>query len=74
MSVINLVPAYGRDYKSKAEVQKDLDAGKDFTIADISHRFDGKPGNKENFIQERYTEARIRYSKLRKVSIFKLTL
>ena len=25
-----LVPAYGRDYKSKAEVRKDWDANKDF--------------------------------------------
>jgi hypothetical protein len=30
---VTLVPAYGRDYKSKAAVKADWDAGKDFRIA-----------------------------------------
>lgn len=29
-----LLPAYGRDYKSKKAAQADFDAGKDFTGAD----------------------------------------
>lgn len=29
---MTVVPAYGRDYKSKKEVQADWDAGKDFLI------------------------------------------
>jgi hypothetical protein len=32
---MTLVPAYGRDYKSKAEVIADLKAGKDFSVADF---------------------------------------
>jgi YD repeat-containing protein len=38
-----LVPAYGRDYKTAAATVAAWDAGKDFIIADISHRYDGKP-------------------------------
>jgi hypothetical protein len=32
---MTLVPAYGRDYKSKAAVVADWEAGKDFMIASI---------------------------------------
>ena len=36
-----LIPAYGRDYKTAAEVKKDWEAGKDFMIADVSCRWNG---------------------------------
>ncbi len=32
---VSAVPAYGRDYKSKAEVMADWKAGKDFLIQDM---------------------------------------
>lgn len=32
---MTLKPAYGRDYKSKAEVLKDWNANKDFRIASV---------------------------------------
>jgi hypothetical protein len=32
-----VVPAYGRDYKSKAEVLTDFRAGKDFQMQSIQH-------------------------------------
>lgn len=38
---IGLIPAYGRDYKSKAAVLADLTAGKDFQICDMSNPWDG---------------------------------
>jgi hypothetical protein len=38
---LTLVPAYGRDYKSKKEVITDWNAGKDFKVMDISCPFDG---------------------------------
>ena len=44
---LTLSPAYGRDYKSKAEVQKDWDAGKDFVIETMMHPDCGRPMNKE---------------------------
>lgn len=32
---ITVVPAYGRDYKSQADVKADWNSGKDFRIADV---------------------------------------
>jgi hypothetical protein len=39
---INLVPAYGRDYKSPTDVLKHWVDGKDFLIADIGSLWNGK--------------------------------
>jgi hypothetical protein len=61
--VITLVPAYGRDYKSKAAVQADWDADKDFIIASYGHPWDTKPTNKS---QWGGAPAMIRYGNLRK--------
>lgn len=47
MSIITLVPSYGRDYKNQEEVQKAWDDGKDFIIYQWDHKYDGKPINKE---------------------------
>ncbi len=44
---LTLSPAYGRDYKSKAAVQKDWDEGKDFIIETLHHPDCGRPMNKE---------------------------
>ncbi len=33
MSILTLLPAYGRDYKSKAEAIVDFIAGKDFIVS-----------------------------------------
>ena len=62
---MTLVPAMGRDYWSKAEVQADFDAGKDFEIASIGPdcgRYVNKPQlvGKERFVM-------IRYARLTKV-------
>jgi hypothetical protein len=46
MGMTTLVPAYGRDYKSKKEVLAAWDEGKDFIINDNFHASDGKPINK----------------------------
>lgn len=69
---LTLVPAYGRDYKSKAEIQKDLDANKDFVIAEYGHRYDGKPANAESLRQSGVKTVNIRYSQLRKVAVFRV--
>lgn len=44
---LHVVPAYGRDYKSKKELLADWNAGKDFRICDISSASDGAYVNKE---------------------------
>jgi hypothetical protein len=68
--MITLVPAYQRDYKSKKAVQADFDAGKDFIIADIFHKYSGKPANKPDLAQS-YDKVLIRYDGNRKVAVFK---
>ena len=65
---MTLTPAYGRDYKSKAAVMADFDANKDFIIADISSKWDGKPANKTSLMAERVFSVVIRYDRLRKAA------
>jgi hypothetical protein len=43
-----LIPSYGRDYQTEAEVLAAWNAGKDFTIHTIGHTFDGAQINKED--------------------------
>lgn len=66
---ITLLPAYGRDYKSKAAIQADLDANKDFILSDFGSRWDGKPINREQIL-EAYGPGKVivRYAKQRKVT------
>jgi len=66
---MTLTPAYGRDYKSKKAIQADLDADKDFIIADFGHRYEGKPVNKSQLIETGVKQVNVRYSKLRKVAV-----
>ena len=35
---INVLPAYGRDYKNKKEILKDYLENKDFEVSDISNK------------------------------------
>lgn len=69
MSRITLVPAYGRDYKSKKQIQEDLIAEKDFIISDFSNPWDGKYANLQQLHD--YDELNIRYKKLANVAVFK---
>ena len=63
-----LLPAYGRDYKKKADIALDLNANKDFLISDL------RPSliNKEQLISEGIKSVVIRYSNQRKVTSLKL--
>lgn len=65
-----LTPAYGRDYKSKKEVEKDLHADKDF----IANSFaDSTYINKSQIVKEGYKTVTVRYANLRKVTIVELS-
>ena len=64
---MTLVPAYGRDYKSKKDVLADFNAGKDFVIADFSSPYDGKPANKQDLADEK--RIHIRYKKLTQICV-----
>lgn len=61
-----LTPAYGRDYTSAAKVKADWEAGKDFIIADMFDKYDGKPVNKQD-ADRAGMQVMIRYSGLRKI-------
>ncbi len=63
-----LVPAYGRDYKSKAEVQKDFDANKEFRTPNGSYTT--KKELMASFKDMK--EIEIRYKKLTTSAEFKL--
>jgi len=61
MAMLEVAPAYGRDYKNQKEVQADWDAGKDFM--DL---FSRSYINKQDAEQNDLTVV-IRYAKLMKV-------
>jgi hypothetical protein len=59
-------PAYGRDYKSQAEVVEDWNDGKDFQIQDISSRYSGKYASirdSDFMIQDGLKNVKIRYNR-----------
>ena len=63
-----LLPAYGRDYKSKASILQDLNADKDFLLSDIRSALI----NKQQLISEGIKSIVVRYNQHRKVTSFKL--
>lgn len=62
-----LTPAYGRDYKSKAEVTAAFDAGKDFIEA-----ASGRYCSRADVLASGAAEVNIRYGRLRKVAVVKV--
>lgn len=72
MKYVTLVPSYGRDYKSKAAVQADWDAGKDFTINQFGHPYDGKQINKQDAASTPGVTYNIRFDGNRKVHPIKI--
>ena len=70
MAYVTLVPAYGRDYKNKKEVQTDWDADKDFLINDMSHPYNGKYINKPQ--ASKGDTMMIRFKQLRNVHVIKI--
>lgn len=69
---VQIVPAYGRDYTSKAKVLEALNAGQDFKVADMSSQWDGMACNLENLREDGIEEVTIRYGKLMKVMTHKI--
>lgn len=62
MSYIEVVPAYNRDYKSKAEIEADLRAGKDFKLTTT-----GQYINIDEMVANDFSVI-VRYGKLMKVT------
>lgn len=72
MKVLHLVPAFGRDYASKREIEGSLTGSLDFKIADVSHPYDGKPINLPQIKEAGYTHVNVRYKKLTKVAVLEI--
>ena len=70
MKMLTLISAYGRDYKSQAEVHADWDANKDFIISDISCKWDRSYINKTDAIA--YDRVKIRYKKLQQIALINI--
>lgn len=64
-----LTPAYGRDYKSRAAIIEDLKAGKDF-LCQPSGRYIGL----RELLETGALQVQVRYGKLRKVAMVKLSM
>jgi hypothetical protein len=47
MSVVHVVPAYGRDYATQAAVKAAWRAEQDFLLADPTSRWNGLPVNRQ---------------------------
>lgn len=69
---LTLVPAYGRDYKSKRDLMADWDAGKDFIVQDMMSPYDGKPINKADALAAGVRNVNIRYKRMRSVAVIKV--
>ncbi|HEY1705638.1 MAG TPA: hypothetical protein VGG75_38625 [Trebonia sp.] len=67
MQYLTVVPAYGRDYRSKAAVLADWNAGNDFRIVQAGHKEDGRYINKDD--KPAGVTLQIRYAKLTKVTL-----
>jgi len=64
---MTLTPAYGRDYKSKAEVQADFDGNQDFKIASVGPWMGAYVTKAE--LKGNEAEVNIRYAKNTKVAV-----
>lgn len=72
MKYINLVPAYGRDYKSKSEVLEAVKAGKDFQVSDLFSPHSGAYANTQDMAVDGPVCLKIRYKKLTQVCVIQL--
>lgn len=73
--MLTVIPAYGRDYRSKAAILADWESGKDFQIADMSAGADdGRMINLADAVTAGIRQIRVRYAKLRKLAIFPVKL
>lgn len=68
MATHTVVPAYGRDYKSKAEVMKDWNDNKDFKMVDFGQAFSYiNKADKAKYAPN--DTIKVRYDKMRKVML-----
>lgn len=64
--IIHIMPAYGRDYKTRGAAQKDWDDNKDFLVNDVTSPNDRKSINKAQTTPR--DQIVLRFRSLRKVA------
>lgn len=72
MRILQVSPAYGRDYTNEKQVLEDLRKERDFIIRDITNKWDGCPCNVRDVRRGEYTHLKVRYHRLEKVTIIAL--
>ena len=72
MITATLTPAYGREFKSGAEVLTHYRNNGDFLLNDASSRWYQKPINREQLLDSKYTHAQLRYNQLRNVIVINI--
>ena len=70
--MLTLIPAYGRDYGSKSQISEDIQANKDFIIADMSNRWNGRPVNREQLKSDGYKQVKVRFYGGRRTAVVAL--
>lgn len=68
---VTVTPAYGADYKKRADAVKAWNEGKDFILQDCTSPWYGKPCSCRNF-KEKGTVINIRYRQLREIAVVKV--
>jgi len=66
MTTLSIKPYFTRDYKSRAALEADLLANKDFTVSDFFNPWDGKACNLADMRAAGVTAVRARYDRLTK--------
>lgn len=71
---LTLVPAYGRDYKSKRALLEDWEAGKDFMAMGLRPGTSGYTSIRDvpGFKQDHITHLHFRYNKQTQIHVVKL--
>ena len=67
---LTLVPAYGRDYRNKMDLQADFLAGKDFRVAGFHGDSMTNKEDLDKMYHGEYT-ANVRYARMTKVAVLK---
>lgn len=68
--IVHLIPAYGRDYRSKKAIIEDFNKDWDFLVANLHDPYDGKPVCKSELNPQ--DTINVRYQHLTKVAVFKV--
>jgi len=62
---MTVTPAYGRDYKTAKAARASWNGNQDWVITDLFHRYDGKPINKSQADEAKYSIT-LRFAQLTK--------